>query len=115
MAGLKQFVLGLIRKYDPGYSAQIAELAHDIEIVDGLCNSNKAKIGDVDVQTDGDLQAQVNRKNRAYIEDTLSVDPNTATLTDGSKPETGDLIYDKTNVTLWFVEHNGLNHKITLS
>lgn len=115
MAGLKQFVLGLIRKYESGYSAQIAELAHDIEAVSDKCSSNNEKIGNVDVESDGDLQKQVNRKNSSYIESTLSVDPTTATLTDGSKPKPGDLIYDKTNVTLWFVEANGKNHQITLS
>lgn len=115
MAGLKQFVIGLIRKYDPGYSEQIAELAQEIESVSNKCMENNDKIGDVDVETDGDLQQQVNRKNRGYIEDTLTVDISTRTLTDGSKPEAGDLIFDKANHKLWFVVENGDNHQITLS
>ncbi len=115
MAGLKQFVIGLIREYDPGCSKQIAELANRIEIVSNKCTENNDKIGYVDVETDGDLQQQVNRKNRTYIEETLEVDPTTDLLTDGSKPTTGDLIFDKTNTTLWFVQANGVNHQIKLS
>jgi len=115
MAGLKQFVLGLIRKYSLDYSAQIEELEQDIENVSKRCTENKVEIGDVDVETYGSLQQQVNRKAIGYIESTLTVGQNTAILTDGSEPTSGDFIFDTNSNTLWFVEENGTNHQITLS
>lgn len=107
MAGLKQFVLGLIRKSN-------RDLIEEIGTVSERSTENENKIGDVDIENDGDLQQQVTRKSTSYIESTLVVDNQTSTLTDGSKPAKGDLIFDKPNTTLWFVRSNGDNLQIKL-